>query len=319
MTGAFALGLVIAFAGALLLAAGSELQSRAVFQSGGRWSQFLRSPRWWAGLLLLGTAVSSNFVALALAPVSVVQSVSIVALAASAAFAHVSGRAPVGAFGAAAIALCAVGNIGFITLMRGSLASEASIAPLADLNVVTVILAAATALGLLATALSVRDPLLGEHPSWASLAGVTVAALVFGSITTVFKVLVTLVIRDGFATTFMRPAALLALMAVAAGGIIANVLLQRAHNRFAAPVVVAAITIIDPLTAAVIGISVLGEVQVTVGLVLGLVAFGAIACSGVLALTRVQRAAAPVEATAAESHAVATRASALDASPTTPN
>lgn len=317
MTGSFALGLGVALVGALLLAAGSELQSRAVFQADGHWRVFLRAPRWWAGVLLLGTAVSSNFVALALAPVSVVQSVSIVALATSAVVAHWSGRAPVGGHGAAAIALCAAGIIGFITLMRGSLASGPSADPLADLAAVTVIVAAATALGMVAVAISTRNPRLGGRPDGASLLGLVAAALIFGSITTVFKVVVTLVLRDGLAATLALPAALLGLAAVAAGGVVANVLLQRSHHRFPAPVVVAAITIIDPLTAAVIGISVLGEVQLTVGLVLGLVGFGAIACAGVLGLTRIQRAASPAGASGTTIPSAAAGAEPRRAAPTT--
>lgn len=310
---AFGLGLAVALGGALLLAAGSELQSRAVFEAGGRWRAFLRSRRWWGGLLALGTAVSSNFVALALAPVSVVQSVSIVALALSAAFAHWSGRARVGWRGAVSIGLCAVGISGFVLLVRSSLSEEASADPLRDLAAVIGILAALTALGLVATVAGSRGRTASTQPAsgapgrgWrlplGSLSGLFAAALIFGSITTVFKVLVTLALRDGIPALLSEPTALLGIAAVAAGGIIANILLQRSHHRFAAPVVVAGITIVDPLTAAVIGMSVLGEVQLTAGLALSLLAFGTVACLGVLGLTQIRRTEHPLRGGVGAAH-----------------
>lgn len=302
---AFGLGLGVALGGALLLAAGSELQSRAVFEAGGRWRAFLRSRRWWGGLLALGTAVSSNFIALALAPVSVVQSVSIVALALSAVFAHWSGRARVGWRGAVSIGLCALGISGFVLLVRSSLSEEASADPLRDLAAVIGILAALTALGLVATVAGSRGRTASTQPASAApgrgwrlplgpLSGLFAVALIFGSITTVFKVLVTLALRDGIPALLSEPTALFGIAAVAAGGIIANILLQRSHHRFAAPVVVAGITIVDPLTAAVIGMSVLGEVQLTAGLALSLLAFGTVACLGVLGLTQLRRTVHPL-------------------------
>lgn len=292
MTQGFVFGLAVALGGALLLAGGSEMQSRAVFEAGGRWRVFALSPRWWIGLLLLGTAVSSNFVALALAPVTVVQSVSIVALAVSVAFAHVSGRARVGLAGAGAAGLCAIGIVGFVVLVGGAVADDPGGDPVADLSAVTAILAALATLGLFAVAAGASRRAT-QAPRWALGLGLITAPLVFGSITTVFKVLVALVLQDGVSALAAGSGPFLALATVAAGGIIANVLLQRSHHRFAAPVVVAAITIVDPLTAAVIGISVLGEVDLTPWLTAGLAAFGAIACSGVLALTKIRRAAQP--------------------------
>src|SRR5699024_114296 len=83
MTGSLLAGLSIALVGALLLATGMDLQSRAVQAADGRSREWLRDHWWWAGVALLGSAVGTNLVALALAPVSAVQSVNIIALAVS--------------------------------------------------------------------------------------------------------------------------------------------------------------------------------------------------------------------------------------------
>jgi hypothetical protein len=288
MTG-FLFGLAVAFAGALLLATGSELQSTAVHRTGGRWRDFLRSPLWLAGLLLLGIAVSTNFIALALTPVSAVQSVSIVALAASSAFGALTGRVVVTRGAVASIALCLAGITCFLAIIAVHRADAAgSEGPSADLGAgleaTTTILASLTALGALTVLLgrrSERRPVL--------LAGLIAGSAVFGSITTVFKSLTSLVLDRGHAAVLTAPASLVSLSVVAAAGIVANVLLQRSHRFFPAPAVVAGITIVDPVTAAVIGVVVLGEASLTSLAAWGLVLSGAIACAGVLGLGRLRR------------------------------
>ncbi|RGE22760.1 hypothetical protein [Leucobacter sp. wl10] len=289
MSPAFLLGLTIALGGALVMAAGSELQSQAVLAAGGRWRSFLRSPRWLTGLALLGAAVGTNFAALALTPVSAVQSVSIVALAASAAFGAATRRVVVTRGAVLSIGLCAVGILGFVSLVAAHRAPGGGQAdPRAQLLATTAILAALTAVGLAAT-LTGR----GREGEGVRLMGLVAAAAVFGSVTTVFKTLVELVLDRGSASALGDPAALGALGVVATGGVVANVLLQRSHRGFPAPVVVAAITIVDPLTAAVIGISVLGEVRPSWAVAAGLLAFGATACAGVVGVSRIRRRAPP--------------------------
>ncbi len=283
---AFILGLGIAFGGALLLAGGSELQSRAVYRTGGRWGSFLRSPQWLLGLLLLGIAVSTNFVALALAlaPVSAVQAMSIAALAASAVFGALAGRVEVDLRGWLSVVCSLLGILGFVIVIAGHRAPEPRGAEGDRLAEVTAVLAALTLLGLATAPLGVRSRRHGVR-----LSALVIGAMIFGSITTVFKVLVTLVLERGLTTIAAAPPALLALAVVAAAGVIANILLQRSHRFFAAPAVVAALTIVDPITAATIGITVLGEARLTPGAAAGLGVFGLVACLGVLGVSRIRR------------------------------
>ncbi|WAA65621.1 hypothetical protein [Microbacterium oxydans] len=281
----FFLGLLVAFGGALLLASGSELQSRAVYESEGRWCTFTRSPRWLLGLLLLGVAVSTNFIALALTPVSAVQSMSVVALAASASFGALAGRVTMTRAGVLSVLLCMIGILGFVAILATHPASGApALDHHAQLVVTTVILAGLTALGGSAVLLGRRSSVTG-----ARVFGLIMGAMVFGSITTVFKTIVTLVLEDGLVVTLTQPATLLGLGTVALGGLVANLLLQRSHRFFPVPVVVAALTIVDPLAAAVVGIVVLGEVSLTLPAIAGLIACGAIACVGVAGVSRLRR------------------------------
>ncbi len=281
----FLLGLAVAFCGALLLASGSELQSRAVYTAGGRWRSFLRSPRWLIGFLLLGIAVSTNFIALALAPVSAVQAMSVVALAASAAYGGVVGRVKLTRTNLLSVLICILGVLGFIAILaahppRGS----AALSSHQQLFIATTIVAALAALGLGIVVLGRNARSQGHH-----LFGLVVGAVTFGSITTVFKAFVSIALKQGLVSALTDSTALIGLGAAATGGLVANLLLQRSHYSFPAPVVVAALTTIDPVTAAAIGITVFGEAALTIVPSLGLILCGASACLGVIGVSRLNR------------------------------
>ncbi|GAA2100991.1 MULTISPECIES: hypothetical protein [Brevibacterium] len=128
------------------------------------------------------------------------------------------------------------------------------------------------------------------------LLGLLTSAVVFGSITTVLKTLVAHVSAEGLQAALGASTVHVSLFAVVTGGVVANVLLQTSHRFFPAPVVLAALTIIDPLTAAVVGITVLGEASLTPAAVAGLALSGGLACSGVLGLSRLRRSASPQHA-----------------------
>jgi hypothetical protein len=280
----FLLGLVVAFAGASLLATGSELQSQAVYRAHGRWRTFVRAPRWLGGLALLAIAISTNFIALALTPVSAVQSVSVVALAVSALIGAVTGRIVVDRGILVSIFLCGVGILGLVTVIAMNPGSAHPTDLPGELAAVTTIVTLLTVIGGVVVIVCAYAPRRSVH-----LAGLIAGATIFGSITTVFKVVVSYALAGGLPATFRNPAVLLALALVIVGGVVANILLQGAHRVFPAPAAVAGLTVVDPLTAAVIGLSVLGEARLTPAAGVWLVLFGAIAFTGVLGLGRLRR------------------------------
>lgn len=280
----FILGLLVAVCGALLLASGTELQSRAVDRGRGRWQIFLRSRQWICGLLLLAIAVCTNFVALALTPVSVVQSVSVIALTASAAVGVLTRRVIITRGTVMSIALCAIGVLGFIPTMAAHVQQHQGADLDPQLRGVSVILSLLVVLGL---GVMVSGRRLSTRN--AKLVSLMVSAMMFGSITTVFKVLVLKTMERGLGETLTEPRAQVAVGIVALAGFVASVLLQRSHRAFPAPVVVASLTIVDPLTAALIGIGILGEVVLTPAAAIVLLIFGATATAGVIGLGRLRR------------------------------
>ena len=280
----FLLGLIVALGGALLLAAGSELQSCAVYLSGGRWKTFLRSPKWLIGLALLGIAISTNFIALALAPVSAIQSMSVVALAASATYGVAKGRIVFTSNVGAAILACLAGIFGFVWTIATHPGGNTHSSLDNQLIVVISIQASVTILGII-TAVVIHE----ESKRATNLVGLIVGAAGFGTITVVFKVLVGLVIRNGFFEVISRPTVIIALLSLLVGGVTSAIHLQLAHKVLPTPTVVAGLTTVDTITAALIGTLVLKESQLSLGPSLLLVFFGLIAIGGVLGLRNLHR------------------------------
>lgn len=310
MTSSLLAGLGIGLVGALLLATGMDLQSRAVQAADGRSPEWLRDRRWWAGLALLGSAVGTNLVALALAPVSAVQSVNIIALAVSTLLAARSRPGVLTRWTLRAVAASVIGVLGFVAVLSAHPADPAGHDLLAQRTAVMSILVALVLLAGVAWLIG-RRPARSEGPATdrarsdttrprgtgpstaRALLGVAAAATVFASVTTVVKVHVDLVMGQGLPAVLADPLTLLAVGLLLPAGALASLLLQRAHRDLAAPTLVAGTTLTDTLTAAVIGILVLGESAPTPFASLLLLAFAAIAMLGVLGLRRGLPAAGP--------------------------
>lgn len=286
-----ALGLIIALGGAFLLATGSEMQSAAVAGTDGKWTRFVKSPRWLLGSLLLGVAIGTNFLALALAPVSAIQSMSIVALALSALIGICAGRIEATKSLGLGVFACLVGILGFIWIITGNHNPSSYLQAHSLLPTVVTTQALVAVCGGVCLLLN-----RFRSSNLAALVGMMLAAVQFGTITTVFKVLVEITLQTGI-TTLTGTKTLLALLSVSAGGIVAIVLLQQAHRVLAPPTVVAALTIVDTITVATIGTLVLHETTLTTGNALLLLLCAAVAITGVGSLRGVRRKTAPPQNT----------------------
>ncbi|MDR2381875.1 MAG: hypothetical protein LBE08_12035 [Bifidobacteriaceae bacterium] len=280
----FLLGLTVAFGGALLLAGGSELQSRAVYTAGRGWRAFVTSPQWLLGMALLATAVCTNFIALALAPIGAVQSMSIAGLAASATFSALTGRVEATRVARLSIMACLVGLAGFIAVIAANRGPDPRSALDHQLGAVVAVQLSCATVGLV-MALWVQS----RTNRTARLAGLIVGSIGFGAITAVLKVLVGLVLRDGLAETLMRPGPLVAIFGAAAGAVISGSHIQMAHRVLPAPSVVAGLTITDTITAAALGTLVLQESVLTPLPAVLLVASGCLAFAGVIGLRNLRR------------------------------
>lgn len=301
MTSSLLAGLGIGLVGALLLATGMYLQSRAVQAADGRSREWLRDRGWCVGAALLGSAVGTNLVALALAPVSAVQSVNIIALAVSTLLAARTRPGVLTRRTLLAVAACLTGVLGFVAVLSAHPADPAGHDLGAQRTAAMTILAVLVLFAGVAW-LSGRRPARSDGsgtdraetdmtrsrsagPSTAgALVGPVAAAMVFASVTTVVKVHVDLVLGQGLPAVLEDPLTLLAALLLLLGGALASMLLQRAHRDLAAPTVVAGTTLTDTLTVAVIGILVLGESAPTPLASVLLLICAAVAVLGVLGL-----------------------------------
>ncbi|MGW3966008.1 glycosyltransferase [Amycolatopsis sp. NPDC005003] len=261
------LAIGLAAAGACCFAGTVHLQHRAVRGadpgpalrlSGIR--AVLRAPGWYAGIGLAGLGAALHVLALTMAPLAVVQPIGVLTLVLTVLLA----RTPLTRTVVAALAMSVAGLAGFVALAAG------------------------------ATNADLPAPDLGTA-QWALLAaaGPAVAArCARGRARALLSALGTAVLF-GFTSALIRAAAVAPLaggpaVAVVAEAVAATLagawLLHQAYASGAAPVVAGATTVVDPLSAVLIGVFAYGEL--TPGQLAGLAVPGSIAVAGLVLLTR---------------------------------
>jgi drug/metabolite transporter (DMT)-like permease len=251
------LGVLTALVGVVLLALGAQLQHRGLAgvraaDGGARRGalsvrQLFRLPgnrRWLGGVSLTVLAMGLNLVSLRLAPLIVVQPLGVVALITTALLnsAHHAYRLTWASIGAMAICVAGIGT--FVTV--GALTARNSVVSDTDLGQILTVLGIAAAV-LVPGILFLR----GRFPATIN---VLTAGVLSGFVVTLAKTVVTRVSVGNFG--WLTIVGLLALVAVAAAS---QYFVQSAYTSGPVDLIVAGLTIIDPLVAVSLGIVVLGE------------------------------------------------------------
>jgi drug/metabolite transporter (DMT)-like permease len=274
----------LALFGAIALALGAQLQNDAVTRhhapqisrfSSLRPSQLLqlaRRPRWLFGSALLLTAIVFQLFALSLAPLMVVQPVGSVALIITALVNAATYKYKLNGSTFFAIAL----TLGGVLLFLSVATSYASEAEMSDEKLLQVV-------GLLAIALAIFAALFGlTRGRVKPLNYIFGAGVLFGFVASLAKVVLGRVAQLDF--DLLTLAALVAL-GLAAG--LGGWFVQNAYASGPPDLVIAGLTVIDPVVAVVIAVVVLGEAEAAGPIVLvGLALAGAIAAAGILMLSR---------------------------------
>ncbi|MCR8671424.1 DMT family transporter [Agrococcus sp. HG114] len=278
-----ALGIPVAIVGAVFLSVGTQFQHRGVDQfeggdqrgahlGGSAVLGLLRKPAWVLGTLLLGLAVVLQIGALALAPLIVVQPLGAVALVVTAILNARLARIKLDHRTIRAIGLCLVG----IGIFVGVAAIFAVERPISDRQLLTV-------LALLVVALAGVGVLwwFYRHKANAIFYIVT-AGVLYGFVVTLSKIVINRIISGQFEwlTVVCAVALVVALIA-------GSYAVQLAHASGPPDLVIAGLTVVDPLVAVLIGVAVLGEAAATPPwAILVFAAAGALAVTGVLQLAR---------------------------------
>nr|WP_308122869.1 DMT family transporter [Microbacterium marinilacus] len=279
------LGIPLAIAGAVFMSLGAQYQSQGVRkverisgetgETGLGVSHLLRlltRPSWVIGTVLLGVAIVCQLSALAVAPLIVVQPLGAVSLVITTLLnAQVSGHPPTRK-SLTSIGLC-VGGIFLFVLVAALHATER---PLGDVELLTVLAILLVVIILLGTAW-----LLLRH-RMSALFYITAAGVLYGFVATLAKVVIKRIQAQNF--EWITIVCLIALVAAAAAG---GYFVQTAYSSGPPDLVIAGLTVIDPIVAVLIGAIVLGEAANAPlwALVLFVIA-GALATWGVVMLAR---------------------------------
>lgn len=282
---ALLLGIPLALAGAVFMSLGAQYQHRGVTKverlsgsagtSGLSFDQIkglLTRPSWILGTLMLGLAIVCQLSALAIAPLIVVQPLGAIALVITTLLnARVSGHTPTKR-SLTSIFAC-VGGIFLFVFLAAIFATEKDVTTENLFVILTTLLVVIIVLG--ACWLILRHRMR-------ALFYVIGAGVLYGFVATLAKVIIKRLQAENF--DWLTLVCVIALIAAAAVG---AYFVQTAYSSGPPDLVIAGLTVVDPIVAVVIGIVVLGEAAAApVWALIAFVAIGAVAVWGVVGLAR---------------------------------
>ena len=265
LNSAQAVAIPIALAGAVFLSFGAEFQSRGVTKVEARRARtdtrrligehteglglgeltaLIRRPSWVSGTVMLGLAIVLQLTALRFAPLIVVQPLGAIALVVTAVLSSRITRTPVSRMVVRAIALC-VGGIGVFVTVAAFVATDA---PISDAELLTIIVLLAAVL----LVFGVLYALLRKRMT--AIAFIIGAGVLYGFVAAIAKTVINRVLQSQF--DWLTAVCLLGLLAAGGGGLY---LVQTAYTVGSPDLVIAGLTVVDPIVAVGIGIAVLHE------------------------------------------------------------
>ena len=287
-----AIGIPIALFGAILISIGTQLQHTGVARVGSQVDtkaglsirQLLAlaaQPLWVGGTLMLGLAILFQLTSLGFAPLIVVQPLGAIALVVTAIVNSRQSGVKLDRASIRAIVLC-VGGVGlFVTI--AALTAKSSPITEVQLRVVLIILA------VVLVAFALGFALLRKR--FTAIFYIVGAGVLFGFVATLAKVVIdrvkTLSLLNGFQLAPEDVLTVFCLVGLLIAALLGSYFVQSAYSNGPPDLVVAGLTVIDPLVAVSIGIIVLGEASTApLWAILAFVVAGAIAIYGVLLLAK---------------------------------
>ena len=238
-----------------------------------------RRPSWLLGTLLLGLAIIFQLFSLYLAPLTVVQPLGAVALVITVLVNARVTKEPLDAASLRAVLLCVLG----VGVFVGLAAMTTTTVPIEDTQLVIVVAILIVVLAILGIGFA------AARRSLPRLFYVVGAGILFGFVATLAKVLITRVqtiVQTGFHLVFADWLTVVCFVGLVTAALLGSYFVQTAYSTGSPSVVVAGLTVIDPLVGVTIGIVVLGEAATApwwAGIVFALA--GLVAVSGVYRLS----------------------------------
>ena len=289
-----AIGIPIALVGAIFLALGAQFQHRGVgkvgaasIATGGQHGlgprqllALLRRPSWVIGTVMLGLAIVLQLTSLYFAPLIVVQPLGAVALVITAVVNARISKVKLDAISIRAIAFCVGGVALFVTVAAVNAESK----PITETQLLTVLIILAVVL----TGFAVVFGLLRRRIT--AIFYIVGAGILFGFVATLAKVVIdrikTLVVTET-AISAAEWLTVLCVVGLLAASALGSYFVQTAYSSGPPDLVVAGLTVIDPVVAVTIGVVVLGEAaSAPTWSIFAFVLAGALAIYGVLQLAK---------------------------------
>lgn len=278
------LGIPVALVGACFLSLGAQLQHHGVAKveshtegaSRGlnlkQLGLLLARPSWVIGTLLLGLAIVFQLVSLNLSPIILVQPLGVVGLVITSVLNARVSRVPLNRQSIVSVSLC-VGGVGAFVLIAAIFAKDV---PVSAQSLIIILLILTGVLILFGLAFWLF------HNRFKALMYIVGAGVLYGFVATLAKVVI-----DRIANREWDWLLVLCIIALVAAAVLGAYFVQNAYSSGPPDLVIAGLTVIDPLVAVTIGIIVLNEADgAPLWALIGFVATGAVAISGVFRLAR---------------------------------
>ena len=278
------IGIPFALVGAVLMSIGAQLQHRGVGKVGSDGDEgssslnfkqlvgLFRRPSWLTGTLLLGGAILFQLISLGFSPLIVVQPIGAVALVMTAILNSRVSKTKLNKESILAITL-SVGGIGIFVSIAAFTAVNAPMTS-ADLAEILVILLIVLAI------FGALYLIFRKHLS--ALYYIVGAGVLYGFVATLAKVVITSITHG--ATDWLTWACLGALLAAT---ILGALFVQNAYSSGPPDLVIAGLTVIDPIVAVTIGIVILDEAsQAPPWAIVAYIVAGVLAVIGVFLLAK---------------------------------
>jgi drug/metabolite transporter (DMT)-like permease len=279
-----AIGIPLALIGAVFLSLGAQFQHRGVTKveastvevTGGLNSKqlwlLLSRPSWVFGTLMLGLAIAFQLTSLAFAPLIVVQPLGAVALVITAVLNARVSKVKVNRASVIAITMC-VGGVGLFVTVAAFTAVDK---PVTDDKLITILVVLGVVL------LAFAAAFVALRTRFKAIFYIIGAGVIYGFVATLAKVIINRTQNGNF--EWLTLLCVVALLLAAASG---AYFVQNAYSSGPPDLVIAGLTVIDPLIAVGIGIIVLGETsQAPAWAAVFFVVAGAVAIWGVFVLAK---------------------------------
>ncbi|MEY3889375.1 MAG: hypothetical protein RI931_497 [Actinomycetota bacterium] len=279
------LAIALAVLAAVALAFGAQFQNEAVVAGSKKKAtgsgslslkqifRLLSRPRWLSGTAFMGVGIVLQLAALSLAPLIVVQPIGAIALVITSLLNSKRSKTRIGRGTMIAVGLCTLGIAAFVSMASG-VAKETELNDDRLREVLGV-------LGVILVVFSVLFFTIGKKAK--ALTYVVGAGVLYGFVATLAKVVIQRIYQEQF--ELLTLICLIALIgAVALGGWF----VQNAYASGPPDLVIAGLTVIDPLVAVSIGIVILGEAQQAgLATMIGFSLSAVVAVAGVYLLSKV--------------------------------